>query len=114
MTQATALEWGHPLLTPDGREIRVPLSAFGTLRKLGALERNKNRLSARIYELIDPQYDSVTEGLRHLLGEDLAGPRWCACSCRECQGKASDLDDSRLSEMMVNQIISEVKARRPR
>jgi hypothetical protein len=114
VTQATALEWGHPLLTPDGREIRVPLSAFGTLRKLGVLQKNKNRLNDRIYELIDPQYDSITEGLRHLLGDDLSGPKWCSCGCRECQGKASELDDSRLSKMRVNQIISEIRRRRPR
>ena len=114
MTQATALEWGHPLLTPDGREIRVPLKAFGTLRKLGLLMGNKNRLSERIYDYIETEYDSITEGLRLLLGDDLSGPRWCACDCRECQGKASDLDDSRMSKVRVSQIVSEMKARRNR
>jgi hypothetical protein len=114
VTQAIALEWGHPLLTPDGREIRVPLSAFGTLRKLGALQKNKNRLTDRIYELIDPQYDSITEGLRHLLGRDLLGPNWCSCGCRECQGKEGELDDTRLSEVRVDQILSEIRGSRSR
>lgn len=87
MTQAIALYWGHPLVTPDGRTIRVPHSAFASLRKLGLLVRNKNRLSPLVYELLDPQYDCLAVGLRQLLGVDLSGPKWVMCNCHKCRGK---------------------------
>jgi hypothetical protein len=79
--QATAMpqpphivpEWGHPLLTPDGKTIRVPAFAFAKLRRLGAFLGKSNRLSPRIYQLIQPEFDCIAEGLGRLLGEDLSG-----------------------------------------
>jgi hypothetical protein len=95
VTQATALsqpslspgtlEWGHPLVTPDGQTIRVPAFAFRKLRQLGALLGNSNRLSPKIYQLIRPEFDCISEGLGRLLGEDLSGPSWVLCTCKDCQ-----------------------------
>ena len=89
MTQATASsirpEWGHPLICPDGREIRVPSFVFGKLRKLGLLDDNKGRLSPMAYEFMAPQYDCICDGLRQILGEDLSGPKWIVCGCRKCK-----------------------------
>jgi hypothetical protein len=120
VTQATALEWGHPLITPDGRVISVPIFAFGTLRKLGLLQNNKNRLSPTIYEFIDPQYDSITEGLRQLLGKELTGPEWCRCGCQECREKQAAADNTRLPGQRdpgiglkeTDRIVNEVKSKR--
>ncbi|HYA41352.1 MAG TPA: hypothetical protein VEF34_08620 [Syntrophobacteraceae bacterium] len=60
MTRAAALpqlplspvlpEWGHPLITPDGRTIRVPAFAVAKLRRLGALLGKTNRLSPSVAE----------------------------------------------------------------
>jgi hypothetical protein len=57
------LEWGHPLITPDGQTIRVPAFAFAKLRQLGALLGNSNLLSPKIYQLIQPELDCISEGL---------------------------------------------------
>jgi hypothetical protein len=102
--QATALpqpspvvpEWGHPLLTPNGKTMRVPASAFAKLRRLGAFLGKSNRLSPRIYEVIKPEFDCITEGLERLLGEDLSGPSWVQCTCKSCQEKKAESDYTRL------------------
>lgn len=128
MSIATALTespqyGGHPLITPEGHEIRVPLSVFPLLRQLGVLKGNTARLSSAIYGLLDPNYDSITNGLRHLLGGNLTGPEWCACRCPECTGKSgaeADLDSTPIpgSDAMVtgtddvSRIVAEVVARR--
>ena len=62
--------------------IRVPASAFAKLGRLGALLGNSNRLSPRIYQLIQPEFDCISEGLGRLLGEDLSGPSWVLCTCK--------------------------------
>ncbi len=103
-----APDWGHPLMTPEGKEIRVPKDAFECLRKLGVLERNRAILKPLIYELLDPQYDDLLMGLGRLLGRDLHGPLWCICRCRECQGREADLTDSGRSDERVNQIVRDV------
>jgi hypothetical protein len=120
VTQATALEWGHPLITPDGRVISVPIFVFGTLRHLGLLQNNKNRLSPNIYQYLDPQYDSITEGLRHLLGRGLTGPEWCRCGCQACREKADALDNTQLpgqsragvDPRISERVVREAKAKR--
>ena len=89
-------EWGHPLVTPDGQTICVPAFAFRKLRQLGALLGNSNRLSPKIYQLVRPEFDCITEGLGRLLGENLSGPSWVLCSCRDCQCKAADSDHTSL------------------
>jgi hypothetical protein len=119
--QAAALEWGHPLITPDGQEIRVPLFAFGTLRKLGLLQNNKNRLSPIVYNFLDPQYDSITEGLRYLLGADMQGPKWLVCHCEECKAKLGEIGNTRMPGQRhsgdyvpcdTDKIVRDVKSRR--
>lgn len=114
---ATALpievQWGHPLLTPDGRLIRVTASTFPLLRKLGVLARNKPVLSGRIYDLLNPEYDSLAPGLRQLLGRDLTGPAWLVCTCRAC--KERGCDNVRLPGQMVpetEQIVAEAISKR--
>jgi hypothetical protein len=89
-------EWGHPLLTPDGKTIRVPASAFAKLRRLGAFLGKSNRLSPRIYDLMKPEFACIIEGLVRLLGEDLSGPNWVQCTCKSCQDKKSGSDHTRL------------------
>jgi hypothetical protein len=106
MTQATALpqpspslgalEWGHPLITPDGQTIRVPAFAFAKLRQLGALLGNSNRLSPEIYQLIRPEFDCISEGLGRLLGQDLSGPSWVNCTCKDCQRRTEESDRTAL------------------
>jgi hypothetical protein len=89
-------EWGHPLLTPEGKTIRVPASAFAKLRRLGVLLGKSNRLSPRIYQLVQPEFDCITEGLGRLLGEDLSGPNWVQCTCKSCQYRAAESDQTQL------------------
>jgi len=89
------LLWGHEVLTPDGKSIRLPLKAIITLRRLGALDRfqGKPQLKPFIYELLDPDYDSLTDGLRRLLGEDATGPTWLICRCKSCRYQREKLAD---------------------
>ena len=103
VTQATAFsisssapEWGHPLVTPEGKTIHVPAFAFRKLRQLGALLGNTNRLSSRIYVYIRPEFNCLSEGLGCLLGEDLSGPSWVQCTCKDCQRKAAESDRTAL------------------
>ena len=126
MTQATALsqpppvvpEWGHPLIAPDGRTIRVPASAFAKLRRLGSFLGKSNRLSPRIYDLIHPDFDCITEGLGRLLGEDLSGPSWVFCTCKSCQDKKAESDHTRLpgrnplDAARAEEIVRDVRAKR--
>jgi hypothetical protein len=108
---ATALpvqpEWGHPLITPKGNVIRVPADVFPLLRRLGLLANNKPRLSLRIYEFLDPQYNCLSWGLRQLLGDDLSGPAWLVCECDECKGKGTDRDAK-----LASRVVDEVRAKR--
>lgn len=121
MIQAIALsakpDWGHALLTPDGREIRVPAAAFSLLRNLGVLANNKARLSPMIYDFLDPQYDCLALGLRQLLGPDLSGPAWLVCGCMECRESEAVMDNTRLPRQSVpgvdtDRIVADVLARR--
>lgn len=94
-------DWGHPLQTPEGGEIRVPKWAFPKLRKLGLLVRNRAELSPRIYQFLNPQLDTLTEGLRILLGPGASGPEWVVCKCRECMRKKEDVDHMPVPFSMV-------------
>ena len=106
MTRAAALpqhspssvtpEWEHPLVTPDGRTIRVPAFAIAKLRRLGALLGKSNRLSPRIHKLLRPEFECLCGGLRHMLGEDLSEPSWVLCTCRSCRDKAAESDHTPL------------------
>jgi hypothetical protein len=127
VTQATALpqpdspgtlEWGHPLITPEGSTIRVPAFAFRKLRQLGALLGNSNRLSPRIYVLVRPEFDCLSDGLGRLLGEDLSGPSWVLCTCKDCQRRAAESDRTALpgrnplDDIRAEEIVRAVTARR--
>jgi hypothetical protein len=102
------LDWGHPLVTPEGETIRVPSFALAKLPQLGVLARNCNRLSPLVYELIRPEFDGIgakvrrragivtTESLRRLLGPDLSGPQWVVCTCKDCKRRAADTDNTAL------------------
>jgi hypothetical protein len=87
MTPDVCLEWGHLVLDPDGREIRVPAKAIVKLRRLGLLikRRGTPQISAFIYRLLGSEYDALTDGLRSLLGEDVSGPEWLVCHCGTCK-----------------------------
>ena len=73
----------------------MPASAFPPLRRLGLLEENRAKLLPAIWLFIQPQFDAITKGLRHLLGPDLSGPEWLVCHCRRCQKRAADIDHTR-------------------
>jgi hypothetical protein len=111
-------EWGHPLVTPDGQTIRVPGFAFRKLRQLGALMGNSNRLSPRIYALVRPEFDCISEGLGRVLGEDLSGPSWVDCACADCRRRAAESDRtplpgrSALDEARAEEIVREVVRKR--
>ena len=70
----------------------MPAFAFRRLRQLGALLGNSNRLSPRIYEFVRPEFDCLSEGLGRLLGQDLSGPSWVLCACKDCQRRAAESD----------------------
>ena len=80
-------DWGHPLKTPEGIEIRVPSWAFTSLRRLGLLVENKAQLSPMIYQMLEPQFDCLMDGLSRMLGRDCSGPEWCLCGCDQCKAK---------------------------
>lgn len=88
--------WGHPLLNPDGEEIRLPRFAFAKLRALGLLykdpERNMRRISDRVYYYLDDLDLNFLVGLRKLLGPNVSEPEWVQCRCRECHHKDERAD----------------------
>jgi hypothetical protein len=87
MTPEVRLQWGHEVRTPDGKTIQLPLTAIIKLRRLGVIEKVKgySQLSPFIYELMDPEYDALLDGLRSLLGQDFSGPDWLVCRCKGCK-----------------------------
>jgi hypothetical protein len=112
------LEWGHPLVTPDGQTIRVPAFAFRKLRQLGALLGNSNRLSPKIHQLVRPEFDCISEGPGRPLGKDLSGPSWVLCTRKNCQRRAEESDRTSLpgrnplDDARVEEIVKEVTAKR--
>jgi len=80
---------GHPILTPDGSEIRIPNHAFLKIRRLGALGKNREnglpQITDQIYLFLNPEFDSLSNGLRQLLGSDCSGPQEVLCNCKECR-----------------------------
>jgi hypothetical protein len=106
------------LVTPDGQTIRVPAFAFATLRRLGALLGNSNRLSPKIYEFIRPEFDCISEGLGRLLGQDLSEPSWVLCTCKDCQRRTGESDHTALpgrnplDDVRTEEIVKAVTAKR--
>lgn len=83
------LEWGHKVFDPDGKPVQLPARAIVTLRRLGVLIRNRDlgglQISESIHELLTPEYDAITEGLRRVLGTGLEGPKQLVCNCQRCR-----------------------------
>src|SRR5438067_1651460 len=81
------LEWGHAVLNPAGKEIRLPAKAIVKLRRLGLIEKRKGtpQISPFIYTLLNPEYDPLTMGLREVIGADIDGPESVACYCKTCK-----------------------------
>ena len=106
------------MVTPQGETIRVPAFACRKLRQLGALMGNSNRLSPRVYEFVRPEFDCLSEGLGHLLGQDLSGPTWVLCTCKDCQRRAAESDRTALpgrnplDTARAEEIVKEVTAKR--
>ena len=106
------------MITPDGQTIRVPAFAFRKLRQLGALLGNSNRLSPKIYQLIQPEFDCISEGLGRLLGQDLSGPSWVLCTCKDCLRRAEESDHTALpgrnplDDARAEEIVKAVTAKR--
>lgn len=98
-TADVRLEWGHPILTPDGREIRVP-NIFQYLKALGLVVRHQElglyQLRVAVYAMLaDPGYVPLLGPLRRLLGVDVSGPVWTQCYCRRCQRREEVRDRTR-------------------
>ena len=79
---------------------------------------NSNRLSPKIYQFIRPEFDCISEGLGRLLGEDLSGPYWVLCTCRDCQRREAESDHTALpgrnplDNVQVEEIVKAVTAKR--
>jgi hypothetical protein len=88
---------GHAILGPDRELLYLPEFAFTKLDLLGLLmpERGDGglrRISRSLYSMLDPAYESLTLGLRALLGPDVSGPDWLICSCKRCTRVQEDAD----------------------
>ena len=70
--------------------------AFRKLRQLGALLGNSNRLSPRIYHFVRPEFDCLSKGLGRLLGENLNGPSWVLCTCKDFRRRTAESDHTAL------------------
>jgi hypothetical protein len=105
MTNDVRLEWGHPIKTPFGVEIRLPQKAFVRLRLLGLIEKAPGvpQISHRVFEFMDAEYDGFMGGLRQMLGAEFEGPEWVQCSCRHCRRKHEDADRTPLPRQVLRQ-----------
>ncbi len=104
---------GHPVLNPDGIEIRLPSWAFPKLRSLGLLRHNatahRSQITDQVYvRLMEvrtppqsaqainyeirmngggrPHDSGIPNSLANLLGKDCSGPKLVICHCRNCSG----------------------------
>jgi hypothetical protein len=77
-----------------------------------------NRLSPRIHQLIRPDFDCISEGLGRLLGDDLSGPSWVLCTCKDCQRRVAESDRTTLpgrnplDEARAEEIVREIVRKR--
>jgi hypothetical protein len=88
------LEWGHPILTPEGVEIRLPDFAFTKLSMLGLLRRDHasglKQIRSLIYEMMSSgDYTCLMGVLKRVIGEDalgdMTGPATVDCRCPKCK-----------------------------
>ncbi len=104
---------GMPVVTPDGRTIRVPHFAMKKLRKLGFLKGNSNHLGEEILLFLNPEYATMLDGLYHLLGRDLAGPEFLVCTCEKClPEKYAALPGTILEDDRINRLVRDIMRRR--
>jgi hypothetical protein len=96
LTERLKADWGHPILTPGGVEIRLPQYAFPRLRLLGLLLPNRTnglfQLSTLIYEFMHPDYEGIMGSLRRVLGVNIEGPEWLLCGCKKCKRPHEEAD----------------------
>ena len=82
-------EPGHPILNPEGEEIRLPAFAFKMLRRLGVISRDPEsgrlQIKREVYDFLRPEFESLTDGLRQILGDDCSGPKKSFCDCSTCR-----------------------------
>ena len=107
-------DWGHPLIGLSGEVLRVPRFVYDQLHQLGVKKRYSIHLSPAIYEMLDPKYDTLTNGLRRLIGSKLDGPAWLVCTCEECRRRESQTDNTEMpgrsrSELAADIAISDMR-----
>ncbi len=104
---------GTPVVTPDGRTIRVPHFAMRKLRKLGFLKGNSNRLGDEIHLFLSPEHATLLDGLYHLLGRDLSDPAWLVCNCEKClPEKYAALPGTTLEDDRIDRLVRDIMRRR--
>ena len=90
------VNWGHPLLSPEGVEIRLPQWAFTWLGGMGLLTKNREsglrQILPLVHAFMEPECDGLMGGLRQLLGVNMEGPKWLICECRQCQRREEEAD----------------------
>lgn len=77
----------HPILTPDRKTIQVPFKVFHLLRRMSLLREDDGetpQIMREVYRYMGRECDTLTEGLRVILGDDMTGPAWVRCSCLTC------------------------------
>jgi hypothetical protein len=98
------LQWGHQLMTPDLRVIRIP-DVFEHLKDMDLLVRDREsgmlKLRQIIYEYLHPDYESLMtlpdgRSLRRILGKNLEGPLTVECYCKQCLQIVQDADRTQM------------------
>ena len=107
---------GHEMLNHEGNRIFVTARTIQELSRRGYLGRDR----ATGLKYFDPKgYELFRDGevgtpWWYELGPDLSGPNVPVCKCATCLRQKSDLEDSRLSTVRTEQIVSEIKKGRKR
>ncbi len=97
------LEPGHPILNPEGKEIKLPAFAFKMLRKLHVISRDPEsgrlQIKREIYDFLRPEFESLIDGLRQILGDDCSGPKIPFCDCSTCRPEDTGWADT--NELLI-------------
>lgn len=111
------------MLNHLGRVIRVTRRTLRTLDIRNYLRRDRSsglfQLRPEFYPLFkELERGDCRGGILRELGDDCSGPNVPICHCRQCSGKAADLDHTRLSDeyrrMRTDEVIKAVKSKRRR
>jgi hypothetical protein len=118
-----ALHGGHEMLNHLGRVIRETRRTLRSLDMRHYLRRDRSSGLLQLRPDLYPVFRELECGDRHAgilreLGEDCSGPNVPVCHCRQCSGKAADLDHTRLSDeyrrLKADEVIAAVRAKRRR